>query len=214
MKKHVTQVALMILLAISVSGCATTLTLLNPARSEIVKGDIKTGPFSHYTYGYQIMDNTILLTRTPQCNEMATAYKVTKKTEIGYGPAMLEMPFFGLGLIDLLNANAIADNSKKTEPLADIETGKVLACGAPEPAADVPLVIQNKKKNISLTAATDENGKLDLNSVLGDVGPARLVIHLASNPDRAFICDYTGGRLASLDVPAVPEYRIVYHRSR
>ncbi len=180
-----------------ISGCASFLTLISPVQSEIVVGEKSTGDFNKYEYQYKIRSNQIVLSKIPLCSETAQAYRKSQKREIGYGIALLEMPFFGLGLIDMANAYAIADYSKKQYPLAEYETGELLTCGRPEPAAGEAVIIENRQRTICRKGLTDSRGTLDLETVLNDVsGKARFTVYLESDRSVRFSCVYSGTKLA------------------
>ncbi len=180
-----------------VSGCASFLTLMSPVQSEIVVGEKSVGDFNKYQYQYKIRSNQIVLSKVPLCTEKARAYRKAQKREIGYGPALLEMPFFGLGLIDMVNAYAIADDSKKQYPLAEYETGELLTCGSPEPAAGEAVIIENKQRTICRKGFTDSNGILDLDTILSDIsGAVRYTVYLESDHTVRFSYVYAGTKLA------------------
>lgn len=181
----------------SISGCASFLTMMSPVHSEIVVAEKSAGDFNKYAYRYQIRSGQMMLSKTPMCTETASAYRKSGKRVIGYGPAILEMSFFGLGLVDILNAHAIADYSKKEYPLAEYETGKLLSCGRPVPAAGETVIMENKARNIQRKGLTDANGALNLNAVLQDVGgAAQFTVYLESDPDVRFAYLYAGPKLA------------------
>ncbi len=183
------------LLAVSLSGCATALTFFSPPSTTLVQGKKKAGSFNSYEYQYSVRGNKIFLERTPLCNEVAQTLKVEQKREIGYGPALMELPLFGLGLADIANAHAISVNSKKVTPLAEYNTGKLMTCGNRQPAANEKVIIENKALNLYRTARTDQDGVVNLNKVLPGInGKINLSVRLASNQNVAFSCMYVANR--------------------
>ncbi len=191
MKNEILLLAAILSIAVGVSGCATTMTMMSPVTSEVVVAEKRLGAFEKYDYAYQVKDNSILLTRTPMCNEMARSVRVDRKRTIGYGPAMIEMAFFGMGLLDIASASAVSEASRKVFPLAEYDTGNLLTCGEPEPAAGEVLVIESKKLNADRLVVTDEHGRIDLESVIGRTrNSIPLTIRLASDESLAFTCLY------------------------
>jgi hypothetical protein len=86
------------------------------------------------------------------------------------------------------------EESKIVEPLAEFETGNLVACGPSEPAAEEMVFIDNLELGLHRIAATDADGVLDLKKVLGDIhGAVNLKIHLASDNARIFKYVYESG---------------------
>ncbi len=197
MKKNMLLTALMLLGTVFFTGCASMLTLMSPYRTEVVVEKTWAGAFAGYDYRYQVDGNQLALLRTRLCTETAKAHQVTEKKEIGYGPALLEMPLYGLGLVDILNAYAISEWSRKVTPLEDYPTGNLIPCGKEEPAAHEPLIVENREKGIYKTGLTDQNGILDLDNLLKNTpGPVALKVRLAKDTetDKAFCFTYPGNR--------------------
>ena len=202
MTSKLVKTLLLIPLAFSISGCASFLTLMSPAQSKIVVGEKSVGDFNKYQYHYTVGANGIVFTKTPMCDEMAQTYRKSQKREIGYGPALIEMPFFGLGLLDMVNAYAISENSRKEYPLAKFNTGHLLTCGKPEPAAGESAVIENPRTGLFRKGVTDKQGRLDLTTVLADIpGRTNVLVYLTADPDLRISCVYPGAALAEESVP-------------
>ncbi len=179
-----------------ISGCASFLTMMSPVQSEIVVGEKSPGEFNKYQYQSKIISNQIIISKTPLCGEKAIAYRSAQKRQIGFGPALLEMPLFGLGLIDIINARAIAEDSKKQYLLAEYDTGELLACGRPEPAAGEAFIIENSRHDIRRKGVTDNKGVLDLKSILRDLsGVTRITIYPESDPGVRFSYVLTSPKL-------------------
>jgi len=150
----------------------------------------KAGDVKSYTYRYDVSANKIYLTKTPLCSEIAEVQRVAQKREIGYSPAMIEMVFFGLGLVDIVSAHGISENSRQVYPLGEYDTGKIMACGKPQPASNEALIIESKHPRLYRQVNTDGNGMIDLDEVLnGITGAVDLTIHPES--DQAAILSYT-----------------------
>ena len=186
---------LILVMAVSLSGCATALTFFSPTSSELVQGKKTAGAFNSYEYQYAVRNNKIYIERTPLCNQVTQVMRVEQKREKGYGPAMLEMPLFGLGLVDIANAHAISVNSRKVTPLDAYNTGKLMTCGARQPAANEEVIIENQGLNLYRTVKTDKNGVLNLDNILSGVNEnVNVNVRLASNRHVAFSCLYVANR--------------------
>lgn len=168
MNARIARIFLIVLLAVSVSGCSTVLTRMGAPVVKLEDGEKSVGDFAEYKFSGGITSNVIYLEKTPQCTEISEKIRVSQKQIRGRAFSMVEMVFFGLGLIDAAKAQAVSELSRTETPLAKYETGKVVVCGEKEPAANEMLVIQDKQRTFHKQAATDSNGNLDLSQVLAD----------------------------------------------
>ena len=190
MKKSVWRVFIIFLLVCG-TGCSSVLTYLGPLKSEMVDGDTSVGEFSHYTYDYHAIKNTIFLKKVPMCHQMQQKLRVMEKQRRGLYIALLEMPFFGLGLFDMLRSYAIVEESRKVIPLAKYKTGEVVQCGKKTAAGSEPLIIRNVDKGIEKKAVTNETGVLALNKIFPDVsGALELQIQVEAKPSFSFSYQY------------------------
>lgn len=172
-------------------GCSSTLTYFGPLKSKLVTGKRSTGPFDHYAYKYYVSDNdTLRVVKTSMCREMAEKLRVAKLQRRGFYLAVLEMPIFGLGLIDGLQSYALVKNSKKVEPLAKFDTGHTVACGGPVPAADEAFAVQDPVRNIRLILNTDDAGRLFLGRVLPKGALMNLKFYPKSDPSAVMTYEY------------------------
>lgn len=171
MKKSVLRCCIILILATTM-GCSSVLTYLGPLKSELKDGETTVGDLSHYQYGYHAIKNTITLKKIPMCDQMRQKLRVMQKQRRGLYMALLEMPFFGLGLFDMLRSYAIVDESRRVLPLAKYPTGETVQCGKEMPAADESLIIKNEEKGIEVRAKTDPSGEVDLSMVLPEVSGA------------------------------------------
>jgi len=186
MKKFVWRCCI-ILLVVTTMGCSSVLTYLGPLKSELKDGDTTVGEFSYYQYDYHAIKNTISLNKIPMCQQMKQKLRVMQKQRRGLYMALLEMPFFGLGLFDMLRSYAIVDDSRRVIPLAKYPTGEAVECGKKMPAANETLIIKNKERGIEATAQTDPTGEVDLSKVLPEVsGVVELRIQLKGKPSFSF----------------------------
>ena len=186
MKKSVWRCCI-ILLVFSTIGCSSVLTYLGPLKSELKDGDTTVGDLSYYQYDYHAIKNTISLKKIPMCRQMTQKLRVMQKQRRGFYMALLEMPFFGLGLFDMLRSYAIVDESRRVIPLAKYPTGEAVACGKKMPAANETLIIKNQERGIEATAQTDPTGVVDLSKALPAVsGVVELQIRLEEKPSFSF----------------------------
>ncbi|MCD6585154.1 MAG: hypothetical protein J7K96_05270 [Desulfobacteraceae bacterium] len=195
MNARITRIFLILLLAVSVSGCSTVLTRMGAPVVKLEDGKKSVGDFAKYKYSGGIRSNVIYLERTPQCSEIAEKVRVSQKQVRGRVFSMVEIIFFGLGFIDMGKAQAVSELSKTITPLAKYNTGKFVVCGEKELAANEMLVIEDKQRTFHKQVATDANGNLDLGTVLADENRVlNLSISLASDQTRAVSFIYTPGR--------------------
>ena len=195
MNARIARIFFIVLIAFILSGCSTVLTRMGPLIYKLEDGEKSVGEFSKYKYSGGIRSNVIYLERTPQCAEIAEKVRVGQKQVRGRVFSMVEIVFFGLGLIDGAKAEAYSEISRIETPLAKYETGKFLVCGEKELAANEMLVIEDKQRTFHKQAQTDVNGNLDLDTVLADENRVlNLTISLASDQTRAVSYIYTPGR--------------------
>lgn len=181
-----------ILLAVSCSGCASVLTQMGPLKSELKDGDTSTGEFDRYEYSAEAEKDVIYLEKTPMCEEKREKIRVMKKMPRGLLIMLLEIPVYGLGLIDMMYTYSIIEHSRKEVALAEYETGNLVECGKKEPAEGETLFIKNFGGDINEKAVTDENGAVDLQEVMpGDLsGYITLRISLEVDSPSSFYYTY------------------------
>ena len=177
----------LIILIVCCMGCSSVLTYLGPLKSELKNGDTSVGELSHYSYDYHAIKNTIFLTKIPMCHQMQQKLRVMQKQRRGLYMALLEMPFFGLGLFDMLRSYAIVEDSRRVIPLAQYKTGETVKCGKKMPAANEPLILRNEEKGIEAKAVTSDTGVLELNEIFPDAtGVLELQIQVEAQPSFSF----------------------------
>ena len=186
MKKSVWRFCLIFLIACCM-GCSSVLTYMGPLKSELKDGETSVGELSHYSYDYHVIKNTIFLKKIPMCHQMQQKLRVMQKQRRGLYMAILEMPFFGLGLFDMLRSYAIVEDSRRVIPLAKYKTGETVECGKKKPAANEPLILRNEEKGIEEKAVTSDTGVLELNEIFPDVsGVLELQIQVEAQPSFSF----------------------------
>jgi hypothetical protein len=195
MNSRIARIFFIILLTVSVSGCSYVLTRMGAPVVKLEDGEKSVGDFARYKYSGGIRSNVIYLEKTPQCSEIAEKVRVSQKQVRGRVFSLVEMMIFGLGLMDAAKAESVSELSRTETPLAKYDTGKVVACGEKEPAANEMLVIADKQRTFHKQAATDVNGNLDLSRVLADENRVlNLTISLASDQTKAVSFIYEPGK--------------------
>jgi len=179
--------------ALGLFGCASTLTYFGPLKSKLVTGARSAGPFDHYEYKYYVLDNdTLKVVKTSMCMEMAEKLRVAKLQERGFYLAVPEIAIFGLGFFDMLQADAIVQNSKKVEFLAKFPTGRTVACSKPVPASGEPFVVEDPVRNVHLIVETDNQGRIFLDRMLPRGITMDLKFYPKSDPSAVMTYSYNG----------------------
>lgn len=169
------------------SGCMSALTYTAPLKSKLVNGEKTVGEIVSYEYACSVQSNKVYVEKKPMHKESIMKMRYARKELRCFSCALGEMVLYGLGLFDMMRAYAIIEESKLEVPLAEFETGKLLAGGPLEPAADEVVFIDNQQAGLHRIATTDASGVVDLDKVLVDIpGSMNLKIHLASNASRSF----------------------------
>ncbi|MCB2145957.1 MAG: hypothetical protein KQI81_05735 [Deltaproteobacteria bacterium] len=153
-------------LALLTAGCASSLTSSSPRQTTIVEGE------KHLSGTVELQfdafknpgDRRLRLTQTPMCREMISRETVSRKQLHGVLPAIIEIGFFGLGILDLVVANAIVTNSENRTPIEDVPTGKMVPCAVVQPAADQQVIFQFSGTNTLQYGLTDANGMVELDA--------------------------------------------------
>ena len=126
------------------TGCASSLTSSSPLQTAVVEGEKRLSGTDDLRF--DVHRNTgndlLMVTQTPVCREMTARESVSRKQLHGVLPAIIEIGFFGLGILDLVVAHAIVENSEIRTPLEDAPTGNKVACASSQPAADQQVILQ------------------------------------------------------------------------
>jgi hypothetical protein len=174
--KKLLKIIITVLLVLSISGCTSFITSQGPLMSRLEDGKKTQGGFSKYKYSGSLKGYRGHLEKTPMCAEIIEKIRVAQKQKRGRVFTWVEMVFFGLGLLDFANTEAVIEESKKEVPLAKFESSHLVACGEKMPAANEEIVIFVRPEIINdvipksyyRTAWTDENGVIDFNKVFAD----------------------------------------------
>lgn len=171
------------LLVFCTSGCSSVLTRLGPVQHELADGETYVGDFVAYDYNVTGENSHLFFSKIPMCEKVVQKVRVSQKQRRGLYLAVLELPFFGLGLLDMMHSYAIVEESRKVVPVARFEAGEQVACNGSQPAANEIFIIKYVVKHLNVTAETDSNGNLDLKTVLPEnFGPAEFEIYPETNP--------------------------------
>ncbi|MFZ2634004.1 MAG: hypothetical protein WA081_15515 [Desulfosalsimonadaceae bacterium] len=195
-------VLLALVLAFSISGCASRLTDHGPLKSTLENGKTSVGDVVNYKYSGTIRGNVGFLYKTPLCAKMIEKVRVAKKNPRGTGFIMAEMVLFGFGFVDLARTRAVVEESKITVPLARFESSETELCGEKIPAAHEEVMIfvrpaivnGDKPKTYLRQAGTDENGVIDFNKIFpGETRILNLNVWLASDESKAISFQFRPG---------------------
>lgn len=151
-------------LALMSTGCASALTSSGPRLTNVVEGETRLSGTADLRFdAIRHPDSRHLqLTQTPVCREMVTRETVSRKQLRGVVPAIIEIGFFGLGILDLLVANAIIANSETRTPLEDAPTGNMVQCAAVMPADHQQVILQFPDTDTLQYGLTDADGMVEL----------------------------------------------------
>jgi len=196
------KILLALVLALSLSGCASILTEGGPLKSTLENGKTSVGDVVDYQYSGSIRGNVGFLYKTPLCAKVIEKVRVAKKDPRGFSFILGEMVFFGFGFYDMTRTRAVVEESKITVPLAQFESSETVVCGDKVPAANEDIVIfvrpavvgGDKPKNYTRQASTDENGVIDFNRIFPDeTRILNLNVWLASDESKAISFQFKPG---------------------
>ena len=196
------KILLALVLAFSISGCASMLTEGGPMVSTLENGKTSVGDVVDYKYSGSIRGNVGFLYKTPMCAKMIEKVRVAKKNPRGFGFIMAEMVLFGFGFYDMTMTRAVVEDSKITVPLATFTSSETAVCGDKVPAADEAVVIfvrpaivgGDTPKSYIKQASTDANGVIDFNRIFPDeTRILNLNVWLASNESKAISFQFKPG---------------------
>ncbi|RJP85566.1 MAG: hypothetical protein C4518_15825 [Desulfobacteraceae bacterium] len=202
LKKLKSLLVLMLVLAFSISGCASRLTAAGPLVSRLENGKTSVGEVVNYKYSGSVRGNVGFLDKTPMCAKVIEKVRVAKKEPRGFSIILAEIVVFGLGFYDMTRTRAVVEDSKITVPLAKFESSETVLCGEKRPAANEDIVIfvrpaivgGDKPKSYIRQASTDENGVIDFNKLFpGETRILNLNVWLASDESRAVSFQFKPG---------------------
>ncbi|MDA8402843.1 MAG: hypothetical protein M0Z56_01405 [Desulfobacteraceae bacterium] len=149
------------------SGCATILTCAFPKVKETKQGEKVSGDQVAYHYSLTETKDSLVLLRQPLCSQRIKITTVEKHQLHGVIPAMVEIPFFGLGIVDLVIAGTVSRATADEYDSGTIKSGEVIVCGNYTPAPNADLVIEFPESIGVSHLKTDANGKVLLAAIKG-----------------------------------------------
>ena len=161
-------VVIVTVLAMLANGCASSMTSCAPRLTTVQEGETFTSGTQALRFDASLtMDRKhLMVTQTAICREMVSRESVSRKKLHGVFPAVIEIGFFGLGILDLVMANSIVKESEVRTPLEAIPTGNMLPCGNIQPAAYQQVILQFSDSDALVYALTDENGMINPETAL------------------------------------------------
>jgi hypothetical protein len=148
-----------------VSGCATALTVAHSPISETLHGDTVTGDPVGFNYAVSEEKNDLLLQKQPLCGQKIQLVEVKRKQLHGVIPAIVEMPLFGLGLLDLVVAGVYTKATVVETPGPFTDGPEVSICGDFEPASEQEVFVQYPVSITSKTVITDDKGRIPYKTI-------------------------------------------------
>lgn len=148
------------------SGCATILTCSFPKVKDTLKGEKIIGDQVDYHYSLTESKDTLVLQRQPLCSEKIKIINVEKHQLHGVIPAMVEIPFFGLGIFDLVIAGSVSRATMVESDGGTIKSSEVVVCGDYAPVPNKVLIIQFPESFTISHLTTDEKGGVPISAIL------------------------------------------------
>ncbi len=175
------------------AGCAFfAQEQLEPTRK--VKGDAVMGEKVGYHFDLEEkadQDHRYLLTKSPYCTEQIEELTVfrDRRKHIGGAAAVVAAPFiiaFPRVGGALIMTGLDKSREEKVLKTGIITTGKVIPCGAAEPAPGETVFIQSADMKIKQHLQTDAEGILDLSAIVQEGGGALYFNLYIDNGDSVF----------------------------
>ncbi|MBU1170819.1 MAG: hypothetical protein KKD44_14755 [Proteobacteria bacterium] len=148
------------------SGCATVLTTAYPPIHETRHGESIQGDTIGFSYAVTEEKNDLVLHKQPVCRQNIQLVNIKRKQLHGVIPAVLEMPFFGLGLLDLVVAGVYTRATVDEEKGDTIPGVEVSICGDYQIAPGQAVLIQYPGSVTFKNIQTNDVGKILLKDIL------------------------------------------------
>lgn len=144
------------------SGCATVLTVAYPPIEETRKGETK--PSSQVGYHYVMSEekSSLILQKQPLCAQEIKVIKVKRKQLHGVIPAIVEIPFFGLGIADLVIAGVFTRATVEESDGGYVRSSDIVVCGDMAFAPNEDLIVQFPMSTEVKHVRTDDKGMIPL----------------------------------------------------
>ncbi|MFA6011805.1 MAG: hypothetical protein WC799_17575 [Desulfobacteraceae bacterium] len=147
------------------SGCATVLTVAYPPLEETRHGETKPGSQVAFHYVMSEEKDSLLLQKQPLCSQQIQIIKIKRKQLHGVIPAIVEVPFFGLGIADLVVAGVYTRATVEESDGGYVKGVEIMACGDLMFAPNEELIIQYPTSTDVKHMRTNEKGMIPLNSL-------------------------------------------------
>lgn len=157
--------AALLICCVFTSGCATVLTHSFPPVTETIKGESIQGDIIGYTYSVSETKDGLTLMRQPLCREKIQITEVKRKQLHGVMGALIEIPFFGFGILDLATAGVYSKMTLEEIPKDPIPGSELSPCGDMEPVPDFPVVIQYPASVTTKHLQTGQNGEISYSTI-------------------------------------------------
>lgn len=172
-------------------GCASVMTMIAPTQTTYEDGSIFPGKQTGYTYNVEKHEGRFIVYKVPQCEELKEKIKLTRKKPRGVVFGIIEVPFFGLGVADMVVAGLISKDSEIRTIQKNVTTGKTTACGSKIPAPGEKLIVDIPELKISKTVVTDKNGIINLEEHLKREDGNDLMVKMCLEADKSCYWDFT-----------------------
>lgn len=148
------------------NACATALTMAAPPVKEVLLEEM-TKPGRQVSSNYRLIEGAkeVTILMQPYCMETSQERIIHRKRIHGVIPAVIEIPLYGLGLVDLVIAKQLVIRSVKEEKGQVVETGSIIECGDYRPAANAELVVQCPETGQIAHVMTGASGEIPVNKL-------------------------------------------------
>jgi hypothetical protein len=166
------------------TGCATVSTILRPPVHETKQGVLITGDKTSWNYNAKQVISDLLIEKQPLCSQNREIIHIKKKQLDGVIPALVEIPFFGFGIVDLVTAGTISLASSEETHKEYVATPFKIICGPFEPASGEDIMVQFTDTLKTVHIRTDAGGKIPLKEIRN--------VNLGLSPMNVFIMGKDG----------------------
>lgn len=149
------------------SGCATILTHTYPPVTETRQGESIQGDQAGHNYVVSREQDTMVLMSQPLCREKIQMTEIKRKQLRGVIGAIIEIPLFGLGILDLVTAGVYSKATRVETPIDPIPGPMVSPCGDFGPAPGIAVVVQYPDSLSSKVLQTGKKGQI----AIADIKP-------------------------------------------
>lgn len=171
-------------------GCATVMTGAGPRETSYEDGESFPGKQTGYTYNVEKHEGRFMVYKIPQCEEMKEKIKLTRKKPRGVVFGIIEVPFFGLGVADMVVAGLVSKNSEVRTIDKNVPTGRSVSCGSKIPAPGEKLTVTIPELKITKTVVSDKDGIINLEEHLKRADGNDLMVKMCLEADKSCYWDF------------------------